>query len=56
MRMQEGSIRIMLEYMDGSLADVIKNTALPENVLSKVAAQVRGTRDPVFVSCVRVPL
>lgn len=37
---EEGSIRILLEYMDGSLADVIKNRPLPENILSKVTAQI----------------
>jgi hypothetical protein len=49
-RLQEGSIRILLEYMDGSLADVIKNRPLPENILSKVTAQVQSLSGPKLAS------
>jgi len=37
---EEGCIRILLEHMDGSLADMIQKRTLPENVLSKVTAQI----------------
>jgi len=37
---EEGTVRLFLECMDGSLADIIKRKTIPENLLAKITLQI----------------
>jgi len=50
---EEGAISIALEYMDGSLADLIGVTAIPEPILCNITLQVWSNNkhsQPVTIS------